>query len=722
MNNKKPSPSRGILIYVLLFALVMGIIYIYQGSGYTPPDQAQVQEIEFSDLVSYLQEEQVASITVTEGSRRYEGTLKDESKFIAYAPTAYDMAIVSETYLVPQASGDLVVESVKPSSASSLLSWLPTLLLVGVMIFFWISLMNGGAGGGKGVMTFGKNRARIIRDADKKVTFKDVAGLDEEKNELEEIVDFLKDPSKYTELGARIPKGILLVGPPGTGKTYISKAVAGEAGVPFFSISGSDFVEMFVGVGASRVRDLFADAKKNSPCIVFIDEIDAVGRRRGAGIGGGNDEREQTLNQLLVEMDGFGVNEGIIILAATNRPDVLDPAILRPGRFDRQITISTPDIKGREAVFKVHSKNKPLDESVDIKTLAKRTPGFTPADIENVLNEAALLTARRNGTKIHMSDLEEAITRVIAGPEKKSRVISDKEKRLTAFHEAGHAIVMRGIPNGDPVHQITIMPRGTAGGFTMTLPTEDRWYTTKTDMMHSIMHLLGGRIAEDQELGDISTGASNDLERATKIAHDMVTKYGMSEAIGPINYSDADEVFLGRDFTSKQNFSEELAAKIDKEVRAIIDECYTRAENILKEHHDELTRVAEALLLMETLDGEQFEALYSGTKTAEEIQKESEEEAARREELRKKEAAEREKREAEKRESGILPEQVKRAKRVVTFDKDGNMIIKETVMNTKDLLKEQGYLDPKEEEEPESEEAQEDQDGDSDPENGGDEE
>ncbi|MBQ2218052.1 MAG: ATP-dependent zinc metalloprotease FtsH, partial [Firmicutes bacterium] len=498
------------------------------------------------------------------------GQLKDSSYFISYAPTAYDMAIISEGYLIPQAeAGKLTVESIKPSAWAGVISWIPTLLLVAIMIFFWTSFMGSG-GGNKGMMNFGKSKAKIFKDGNTKVTFKDVAGLDEEKAELEEIVDFLKSPKKYTDLGARIPKGVLLVGPPGTGKTYISKAVAGEAGVPFFSISGSDFVEMFVGVGASRVRDLFDEAKKNAPCIVFIDEIDAVGRRRGAGIGGGNDEREQTLNQLLVEMDGFGINEGIIVLAATNRPDVLDPAILRPGRFDREVTIGTPDIKGREAVFRVHSKNKPLGKDVNIKTLAKRTPGFTPADIENMMNEAALLTARRNGSEIHMEDLEEAITRVIAGPKKKSKVMSDKEKRLTAFHEAGHAVVMRATPGSDPVHQVTIMPRGRAGGFTMQLPEEDKYYMTKGDMLHEIQHLLGGRVAEALVMGDISTGASNDLERATKIAHDMVAKYGMSETIGPLNYSSADEVFLGRDFTSKQNYSEELASKIDKEVHDIM--------------------------------------------------------------------------------------------------------------------------------------------------------
>ncbi|MBQ2311395.1 MAG: ATP-dependent zinc metalloprotease FtsH, partial [Firmicutes bacterium] len=446
----------------------------------------------------------------------------------------------------------------------------------------------------------------------------------------------------------------------------------------------SDFVEMFVGVGASRVRDLFNDAKKNAPCIIFIDEIDAVGRRRGAGIGGGNDEREQTHNQLLVEMDGFDANEGIIVMAATNRPDVLDPAILRPGRFDRQVTISTPDVKGREEVFRLYAKNKPLDENVDLKVLAKRTPGFTPADIENMMNEAALLTARRNGTIIHMEDLEEAITRVIAGPQKRSRVMSDKERRLTAYHEAGHAVVMRATPGSDPVHQVTIMPRGSAGGFTMQLPEEDHYYITRTEMEQDIMHLLGGRIAESLVLGDISTGASNDLERATKTAHDMVTKYGMSKAIGPINYSDSDEVFLGRDFTSKQNYSEELASKIDQEVRSIIDKAYADAEQLLKDHRAELDRVAEALLEMETLDADEFEAVYTGTKTVADLQAADKERSAARKVVEDAEAEARAKREAEE---NALSEALDNAingrtirkppvrTRIARIDKDGHISV-----------------------------------------------
>lgn len=680
MNNKgkKPNPARTIGMYLIIFAIILAIAWFMQASSFFG-GASQIKELEFSDMIKELQAENVKVIDVTEGSRKYSGQLSDGTIFVAYAPTTYDMAIVSQDYLIPQAeSGSLIVESVKPSSVSAIVSWIPTLILVAVMIFFWSSFM-GSNGGNKGMMNFGKNKAKMFKDGETKVTFKDVAGLDEEKQELSEIVDFLKSPKKYTDLGARIPKGVLLVGPPGTGKTYISKAVAGEAGVPFFSISGSDFVEMFVGVGASRVRDLFDEAKKNSPCIVFIDEIDAVGRRRGAGIGGGNDEREQTLNQLLVEMDGFGVNEGIIVLAATNRPDVLDPAILRPGRFDREVTIGTPDVKGREEVFRVHSKNKPLGKDVDLKVLAKRTPGFTPADIENMMNEASLLTARRNGSEIHMDDLEEAITRVIAGPKKKSKVMSEGERKLTAFHEAGHAVVMRSIPGGDPVHQVTIMPRGRAGGFTLSLPEEDKYYATKKSMLEMIQHLLGGRVAEALILGDISTGASNDLERATGIAHDMVVKYGMTEALGPVNYSSSDEVFLGRDFTSKQNFSEELAAKIDNEVRRILDDCYAKTEAILKEHDAELHRVAEALLEMETIDAEQFEALFTNSKTVEELKEEAKTEAAIREEKEKAEA----KRKAEKeaieqiKKEEELRKAMEQGRRVAVMDEKGNLIIKD---------------------------------------------
>ena len=676
MNNKNKRPSGiGIFIsYAVTFAILVLLVSLLFGNGMGGQETKQLQFSEFVDLIS---NEKVATLKITSGSRSYTGTLRDGTKFIAYAPTDYDMAVISQEYVVPQsAAGTLKVESTRPSNWLSILSLIPTIILIVLMV---IMMRNMNGAGGKGVMSFGKSRARMVKD--KKITFEDVAGLEEEKQELSEIVDFLKDPDKYTELGARIPKGVLLVGPPGTGKTHISRAVAGEAGVPFFSISGSDFVEMFVGVGASRVRDLFDDAKRNSPCIVFIDEIDAVGRRRGAGIGGGNDEREQTLNQLLVEMDGFDVNEGIIILAATNRPDVLDPAILRPGRFDRQITISVPDVKGRQAIFELYAKNKPLDENVDLSVLAKRTPGFTPADIENMMNEAALLTARRNGTIIHMDDLEEAITRVIAGPKKTSRVMSDKEKRLTAFHEAGHAVIQRCIPGSDPVHQVTIMPRGSAGGFTMTLPEEDKYYATKSDMENEIVDLLGGRLAEAIVIGDISTGASNDLERATKIAHDMVTKYGMSEAIGPVNYSDADEVFLGRDFTSKQNYSEDLASKIDKEVRRIMDESYARGKKILEEHRTELDRVANALLELETLGEDEFEDIFTGKRTPSEIAEANGIREKVRKEKEEKEAEERKKKEEEAKkleEESRLAEAIKSGKRVAYIDKKGNFeILKE---------------------------------------------
>ncbi len=605
---------KNVGIYIIIFAVVMGLAWFYSGNEASAP-----KSVEFSDFVTYMQKEQVVELTIV--NTHLTGTLKNGNKISSYAPDSLNLMMLTEKYIFPQAEqGTLTIVSKKPSSSSWIISLLPTIVMVLIFIFFWYLMMQQGQGGGKGVMAFGKSRAKMHKESDlKKVTFADVAGLDEEKEELEEVVDFLKYPKKYRNLGARIPKGILLVGPPGTGKTYISKATAGEAGVPFFSISGSDFVEMFVGVGASRVRDLFEQAKKNAPCIVFIDEIDAVGRKRGAGLGGGHDEREQTLNQLLVEMDGFGDNLGIIILAATNRPDVLDPALLRPGRFDRQVVIGVPDIKGREEIFRIHSRNKPLDSSVDPKVLARRTPGFTPADIENLLNEAALLTARRNGKWIRMDEIEEAITKVIAGPEKKSRVISERERRLTAFHEAGHALVASLLPNTDPVHQVTIVPRGMAGGFTMILPKEDKYYSTKGEMEDQIIHLLGGRVAEKITLDDISTGASNDIERATEIARAMVTKYGMSDKLGPINYSSSDEIFLGKDFSTKKNFSEEVASVIDKEIHMIIETAFAKAEKLLSDNIDMLNKIAQVLLEVEALDGEQFEELVSGKKTPEEL-------------------------------------------------------------------------------------------------------
>ena len=486
----------------------------------------------------------------------------------------------------------------------------------------------GGGGGGRGVMNFGKSKARMTGDPHTKKTFADVAGEDEEKEELKEIVDFLKAPERFRKLGARIPKGVLLVGPPGTGKTLLAKAVAGEAGVPFFSISGSDFVEMFVGVGASRVRDLFENAKKNAPCIIFIDEIDAVGRHRGAGLGGGHDEREQTLNQLLVEMDGFGVNEGVIIIAATNRPDILDPALLRPGRFDRQVLVDAPDVKGREEILQVHAKGKPLASDVNLAVLAKTTVGFSGADLENLMNEAALLAARRNQMEIRMADLEESIMKVIAGPEKKSRKVTEKERRLTAFHEAGHAVVSKMLPTQDRVHQVSIIPRGRAGGYTMSLPKDDTFFNSKTEMLEEIVSLLGGRVAEQLVLGDVSTGASNDLERATKIAKSMITRYGMSDKLGPRTFGDQNnEVFIGRDYGHTVDYSDETAAMIDQEIKRIIDDCYARCEQILTDHLEELNRVANLLLEKEKIEGEEFDALFGET-PSEESEKANEPSAA----------------------------------------------------------------------------------------------
>ena len=617
-------------IYVLIFLVVLGMAWAYQGV----PQEQEIKEIDYSQVVTEFKNENVKEVVIVD--RTINATLKNGDKIVSYAPSLVDISILDELYIYPQMEQGIIYDGEEPVVTPWYVSMLPTLIMIGALIFFWYVMMSQNGGGGK-VMNFGKSRARMHKDDDlKKTTYKDVAGLEEEKEELAEVVDFLRNPKKYKDLGARIPKGILLVGPPGTGKTYLSKATAGEAGVPFFSISGSDFVEMFVGVGASRVRDLFEQAKKNAPCIIFIDEIDAVGRKRGAGIGGGHDEREQTLNQLLVEMDGFGENTGIIILAATNRPDILDPALLRPGRFDRQVVIGVPDVKGREAIFQVHSKNKPLAEEVNPKVLARRTPGFTPADIENLLNEAALLAARRDGRKIRMAEIEEAITKVIAGPEKKSRVINEDERKLTAYHEAGHAIVARSLPKTDPVHQITIIPRGRAGGFTMILPKEDRSYGTKATMREQIIHLLGGRVAEKLTLDDISTGASNDIMRATEIAREMVTKYGFSEKLGPVNYSATDEVFLGNDYHTKKNYSEEIAKEIDDEIRAMIDDAFVEAEKILNEHIDVLHTVAAALLEVETLDGDQFELLYTGQMTAEELA----EDIREKEEIKKQEDAE----------------------------------------------------------------------------------
>lgn len=599
---------RGASFYILLFIILLIIV---QQFGSQPP---QTVDIEFSSLYEELLEENVKEIYLVD--RSIEGVMiqnNEKIKFRSFVPEVFNEREFGQVIDEQMRAKKLKFEASPPPSTPWFINLLPSALMILIFVVFWFVFMQQSQGGGNRVMSFGKSRAKLHKDDEKKkVTFKDVAGLDEEKEELQEVVDFLRNPKKYMDLGARIPKGILMVGPPGTGKTYLTKAVAGEAGVPFFSISGSDFVEMFVGVGASRVRDLFEQAKKSAPCIIFIDEIDAVGRRRGAGLGGGHDEREQTLNQLLVEMDGFGVNEGIIIVAATNRPDILDPALLRPGRFDRQVLVGAPDVKGREEILKVHSKGKPLAEDVDLKVLARRTPGFTPADIENLMNEAALLTARKNGKTIEMATVEEAITKVIAGVEKKSRVISEKERKLTAYHEAGHAVVARLLPDYDPVHQVTIIPRGRAGGFTMTLPTEDKYYATKTEMEDDIVDLLGGRMAEKLVLHDISTGAQNDLQRVTSIARAMVTKYGMSEKLGSMAFSDDEEVFIGRDYHSTRNYSEAVAAEIDNEIRRIVDEAYERTEKLLTENIDKLHTVAQALLKVETLDADQFEMIFSG--------------------------------------------------------------------------------------------------------------
>lgn len=633
---------KNFAIYLVIFAVVLGVAFFYKGVG----GAKKTTEVKFSTFATHLEKGKYKTLNITD--RKMTATLKNGNKEYAYAPSVVEISWLENSYVFPQVKeGKLKLSSDPPQSSVNFFSLLPTIIMVVALGFLFYFMMS--QGGNSKAFQFGKNRAKLYKENGKNIRFEDVAGLKEEKEELEEIVDFLKNPAKYSNLGARIPKGVLLVGNPGTGKTYISRATAGEAGVPFFTISGSDFVEMFVGVGASRVRDLFDQAKKNAPCIIFIDEIDAVGRKRGAGLGGGNDEREQTLNQLLVEMDGFDGNSGIIILAATNRPDVLDPALLRPGRFDRQIVIGMPDVKAREEIFKVHTKNKPLADDVTIEILARRTPGFSPADIENLVNEAALLTARRNGTKIRMDEIEEATTKVMAGPAKKSRVISEAERKLTAYHEAGHAIVMKAIPNSDPVHQITIIPRGMAGGFTMSLPEDEKFFMTKGDMVNMIKHLLGGRVAEELKLEDISTGASNDLERATAIARQMITKYGFSSKLGPVSFSSNDEVFLGKDFSTRQNYSEETASEIDAEIKHILESCYKATTEILKENDEAFERVAQALLLIETLDGDQFNDLYDGKVTPEELAKNvkaREEEIA---ELNKAEAEESERLEEERR-------------------------------------------------------------------------
>ena len=587
--------------------LIIGIIFIIAVSAVMENSETKM---EYSELLVAINNGTVETIELnSEGNTAYVKLKNNNTEKEVNIPSLDSFMEQINEYLV---LGNITLSQESESILITILSLFSPFAIAIIFLIFWMLFMGNAQSGGNKTISFGKSRARMMGGTEKtKITFKDVAGVDEEKEELQEIVEFLKSPKKFTDMGARIPKGVLLVGHPGTGKTLLAKAVAGEAGVPFFIISGSDFVEMFVGVGASRVRDLFEQAKKNAPCIIFIDEIDAVGRQRGAGLGGGHDEREQTLNQLLVEMDGFGTNEGVIVLAATNRPDVLDKALLRPGRFDRQIVVPAPDVRAREEILEVHARKKRLAEDVDLKIIAKNTAGFAGADLENVLNEAALLAARRDKHEIGMQEVEDAMIKVTMGPEKKSRVRSEKENKLTAYHEAGHAVVSKFLPTQDTVHEISIIPRGMAGGYTMYRPDEDKNYMAKSEMEETIVSLLGGRVAESLVLGDISTGASNDIERATKLARDMVTKYGMSENLGTIAFgSGQEEVFLGRDFTQTRNFSEETAAKIDAEVKSIIDKAYLTAKEILINNIDKLHAVASVLLEKEKISGEEFAQIF----------------------------------------------------------------------------------------------------------------
>ena len=594
MKNSIKTLATWLIIGVILIILINSIF------------DSSNNKLAYSELVGKIESGEVKEIVISSDGTTAEVKLKNEN-------LVKQVNIPSMDNLMDTLQESMKNGTVKVSEKSESLF----MIILGLLtpFIFWFLFMNSGnqANGSGKTMSFGKSRAKMVNPTDKnRVTFDDVAGVDEEKEELEEIVEFLKNPKKFTDMGARIPKGVLLVGNPGTGKTLLAKAVAGEAGVPFFTISGSDFVEMFVGVGASRVRDLFEEAKRKAPCIVFIDEIDAVGRQRGAGLGGGHDEREQTLNQLLVEMDGFAANEGVIVLAATNRPDVLDKALLRPGRFDRQIVVSSPDVKAREQILEVHSRKKKFGPDVDLKIIAKNTSGFSGADLENVLNEAALLAARRNLSEIGMTEIEDAMVKVTMGPEKKTRVRSEKEQKLVAYHEAGHAVVSRFLPTQDPVHQISIVPRGMAGGYTMYRPTEDKSFMSRTEMVETIISLLGGRVAEQLILDDISTGASNDIERATKIARSMVTKYGMSQRVGTITFGqNQEEVFLGRDIAQGREYSEETAGIIDEEVKSIIDFAYKKAEAILQEHIDKLHSVAGVLLEKEKIDGEEFDQIFN---------------------------------------------------------------------------------------------------------------
>ncbi|EOR21820.1 cell division protease FtsH [Niallia nealsonii AAU1] len=598
---------RNTIFYLLIFLVIIGVVSFFNGNN------QPTKHLTYTELINHLEAGDVAEITQQpeRGVLEVRGKLKgykENETFVSYVTNNETNAQV----ILKAATEGSDIDVQPAQETSGWITFFTSIIPFVIIFILFFFLLNQAQGGGGGrVMNFGKSKAKLYNEEKKKVRFNDVAGADEEKQELVEVVEFLKDPRKFAELGARIPKGVLLNGPPGTGKTLLARAVAGEAGVPFFSISGSDFVEMFVGVGASRVRDLFENAKKNAPCIIFIDEIDAVGRQRGAGLGGGHDEREQTLNQLLVEMDGFGANEGIIIIAATNRPDILDPALLRPGRFDRQITVDRPDVNGREAVLRVHARNKPLDESVNLKSIAQRTPGFSGADLENLLNEAALVAARADKKKIDMEDMDEATDRVIAGPSKKSRVVSKKERNIVSYHEAGHTIIGVVLDEADMVHKVTIVPRGQAGGYAVMLPKEDRFLMTKQELLDKITGLLGGRVAEDIVFGEVSTGAHNDFQRATGIARKMVTEYGMSDKLGPLQFGQAQsQVFLGRDLNNEQNYSDAIAYDIDLEIQRIIKECYERAKQILTENREKLNLIAETLLEIETLDAEQINSLY----------------------------------------------------------------------------------------------------------------
>lgn len=629
--------GRSIFVYLVLFVIVLGFIWVLRLDGET------VTEVSYSKFLSALENNEINTVNVQ--GNKVTGKLADNRLFQTYVPTMF----IEETgarILRQSAASELEVIGEAPASTPFYMEILPVVLISLLMFgLLWFVMMGSAGGGGSKAMSFGKSRAKVLKNVGKRITFEDVAGLNEEKEELMELVDFLKNPTRYSSLGARIPKGVLMVGPPGTGKTYLSRAVAGEAGVPFFSISGSDFVEMFVGVGASRVRDLFEEGKKNAPCIIFIDEIDAVGRKRGTGLGGGHDEREQTLNQILVEMDGFVENTGVIVMAATNRADVLDPALLRPGRFDRRIHVGLPDIREREAMVEVHSKNKPIAPDVVFADVAKATPGFSPADIENVMNEAALLTAKEGDTVIRMDSIKKSIIKVMVGLEKKTRIVQEKERILTAYHEAGHAVLAYLLPNQDPVQHVTIIPRGYAGGFTLQFPENELFYSTKGDLENEIVVLLGGRVSEKLMLDDISTGASNDLEKVTKIARRMVTVYAMSEGLGAMSYDDDQEVFIGRDFGAVKSVSDAVQHEIDREIRLIVDHAYKKAFELLEANKDKLTSVAQALLKYENISGDEFKIVVEQGVEAldhyiEENRKNLEEDKKIREEEKKRKEAE----------------------------------------------------------------------------------